>query len=120
MPAPAAQEGERTRYRAKLVKPQVVGKRVDIDRFSGSALDSDWSWAEGRVGYVAKGVALVVLGALFVLAAVRSDPQEAGGLDQALRTIGEQPFGQVLLVAVGAGFVAFGIFCGVRARYARN
>ncbi|CAA9430818.1 MAG: hypothetical protein AVDCRST_MAG35-2591 [uncultured Quadrisphaera sp.] len=74
----------------------------------------------GRVGYVAKGAALAVLGGLFVLAAVRADPQQAGGLDQALRTIGEQPFGQVLLVAVGAGFVAFGIFCAVRARYARN
>lgn len=74
----------------------------------------------GRVGYIAKGVALGVLGALFVLAAVQNDPSEAGGLDQALRTLGEQPFGQVLLVAVGVGFVAFGVFSFVRARYAKN
>lgn len=76
--------------------------------------------AAGRVGYVAKGVALVVLGGLMVLAAVRSDPSQAQGLDQALRTIGEQPYGQVLLLAVGAGFVAFGVFSIVRARYAEN
>lgn len=53
MPAPAAQEGERTRYRAKLVKPQVVGRLLDADRFSRSTLDRDWSWAQGRVGDVA-------------------------------------------------------------------
>jgi hypothetical protein len=76
--------------------------------------------ALGRVGYVAKGVALAVLGALFVLAAVQRDAQEAGGLDSALRTLGEQPFGAVLLVAVGLGFIAFGLYSVARARYARS
>ncbi len=71
----------------------------------------------GHVGYVAKGVALGAVGVLFVIAAVQSDPQDAGGLDQGLRTLGEQPFGAVILVAVGAGFVAFGLFAIVRARY---
>ncbi len=50
MPAPAAQEGERSRYRPKGVKPQVVGQVRDFDGFSGRTLDSRWSWAEGRVG----------------------------------------------------------------------
>ena len=72
----------------------------------------------GRVGYIAKGIALAVLGGLFVLAAVNSDPSRAGGLDQALRTLGGQPFGQVLLIGVGAGFVAYGVYSIVRARYA--
>lgn len=74
----------------------------------------------GRTGYIAKGVALGVLGVLFGLAALRSDPQQAGGLDAALRTVGEQPFGQVLLVAVGLGFIAFGVYSFVRARYASS
>ena len=52
MPAPAAQEGQRSRYQTKLVKPQVVGQLLDGDEFSGSTLDGDWSWAEGRVGDV--------------------------------------------------------------------
>ncbi len=71
----------------------------------------------GHVGYVAKGIALGVVGALFVTAAVQADPDDAGGLDQGLRTLGEQPFGAVILVVVGIGFVAFGAFCVVRARY---
>jgi hypothetical protein len=73
----------------------------------------------GRVGYVAKGVALGVLGALFVVAAVRSDPQQAGGLDAAFATMASQPFGAVLLVAVGLGFAAYGLYSFARARYAR-
>ena len=49
-PAPAAQEGQRSRHTTKLVKPQVVGGLLDRDEFDGTTLDGDWSWAEGRVG----------------------------------------------------------------------
>jgi hypothetical protein len=73
----------------------------------------------GRVGYVAKGAALVVLGVLFVVAAVRHDPTQAGGLDTAFATLVAQPFGAVLLVATGLGFAAYGVYSFARARYAR-
>ncbi|MFI2105143.1 DUF1206 domain-containing protein [Isoptericola sp. NPDC019693] len=73
----------------------------------------------GQVGYVAKGIALGVLGGLFVAAAVTADPEKAGGLDDALRTIREQPFGVVLLVATGVGIAAYGVYSFARARYAR-
>ncbi|MEL7977258.1 DUF1206 domain-containing protein [Isoptericola sp. F-RaC21] len=72
----------------------------------------------GQVGYVAKGVALGVLGGLFVAAAVTADPDRAGGLDDALRTIREQPFGVALLVATGLGIAAYGVYSFARARYA--
>jgi hypothetical protein len=73
----------------------------------------------GTAGYVAKGVAVGVLGALLVFAAVRADATDATGLDGAFRTIGEQPFGQVLLVLMGLGIAAFGIYLFARARYQR-
>ncbi|WP_211319292.1 DUF1206 domain-containing protein [Quadrisphaera granulorum] len=73
-------------------------------------------WA-GRAGYVAKGIALAVVGVLFVVAAARSDPSEAGGIDAAMRTLVGAPFGVVLLVAVGVGFALYGIWCFVRARW---
>ncbi|WP_218974782.1 DUF1206 domain-containing protein [Streptomyces sp. NP160] len=73
-------------------------------------------WA-GRAGYLAEGVALAVVGALFVVAAVRSDPSEAGGLDAAMRTLVGAPFGVALLVAVGVGFALYGVWCFVRARW---
>jgi hypothetical protein len=73
----------------------------------------------GQVGYIAKGAALGVLGALFVLAGVQSDAQKAGGLDDALKTIQDQPYGTVLLVATGIGIAAYGAYSFARARYAK-
>jgi hypothetical protein len=71
----------------------------------------------GMIGFPAKGVALALVGALLVYAAVTFDPSKAGGLDGALRTILEAPFGQWLLTLVAIGIAAFGAFCFVRARY---
>lgn len=72
----------------------------------------------GTVGYVAKGIAVGVAGILFVVAAVTHDPNTAGGIDSALRTLAGLPFGQVVLWLVGAGLVVYGVFCFARARYA--
>lgn len=73
----------------------------------------------GRVGYVAKGAALGVVGLLFIVAAVTNDPEEAGGLDAGLRSLLELPAGTALLTAVGAGIAAYGVYSFGRARYAR-
>jgi Domain of Unknown Function (DUF1206) len=70
----------------------------------------------GMVGYLAKGVAIGIVGVLLGLAALRSDAGAAGGLDAALRTLAGQPFGPVLLVAVAIGFAAFGVYCLAAAR----
>jgi hypothetical protein len=73
----------------------------------------------GTAGYCAKGVALAIIGGLFGYAAITYDPQKAGGLDAALATIRDQPFGAVLLVVMALGIAAFGVFCFVWARHAR-
>jgi hypothetical protein len=72
-----------------------------------------------RFGYIAKGVALMVVGGLFVVAALENDPDEATGLDGAMKTILEAPAGQWLLTIVALGFIAFGIYSFVRAKKAR-
>ena len=71
----------------------------------------------GQVGYPAKGVALGVVGALIAYAAITFDPARASGLDGAMRTILDAPFGRVLLTLVALGIAAFGAYCFVRARY---
>jgi hypothetical protein len=72
----------------------------------------------GVTGYVAKGIAVAIAGVLFVVAAVTVDPKQATGLDGALRSLASLPFGQVLLIAVAVGLIAFGLYTFVRARFA--
>lgn len=71
----------------------------------------------GKVGHIAKGVAILVVGGLFVWAALTHDPKRSGGLDQALQKIADQPFGQGLLTAVALGIGCFGLYCFARARH---
>jgi len=73
----------------------------------------------GVVGFVAKGVALVVVGILLTVAAIKVDPGSAGGLDGAIRALLDVFAGPFLVAVVGAGFIAYGAFCFFRARYAR-
>ncbi|MGN6324534.1 DUF1206 domain-containing protein [Pseudolysinimonas sp.] len=73
----------------------------------------------GTVGYVAKGIAVAIVGVLFVVAAVKLDPGEASGLDGALRALTALPFGVLLLVVVGIGLILFGGYTFLRARLAR-
>jgi hypothetical protein len=90
--------------------------RSDADTgTSGTAIT-----ALGTIGYAAKGVAIVLVGVLFVVAAVQHDPDEAGGLDEALKSLQEQPLGPWLLVIIAIGLAAFGVYCFARARYQRR
>lgn len=73
----------------------------------------------GQVGGVAKGVALALVGLLVILAAVQAKPEEASGLDAALRALAGQPYGVVALVAVAVGLLAYGVFGWFDARYHR-
>lgn len=65
----------------------------------------------GQVGYIAKGFGLGAVGGLFVWAALTYDPAKAGGLDAALRTLLDQPFGPVVVGATGVGLAAYGVYC---------
>lgn len=73
----------------------------------------------GITGYIAKGIAIVVVGILFVVAALTVDPNSATGLDGALKSLAALPFGVIILTAVGLGLIAYGVYTFVRARYAR-
>ncbi len=72
----------------------------------------------GQVGYIAKGVALGVVGGLLSYATLTFDRQKQG-LDGAMQTILAQPFGRFLLTAVALGFVAFGVFAILQSHYRR-
>jgi len=74
--------------------------------------------ALGVVGFVAKGIALLIVSVLLVVAAIQVDPEAAGGLDAAIDALIAMPYGPPLVAGVGVGLIAYGIFCLFRAPYA--
>jgi hypothetical protein len=73
----------------------------------------------GTVGYPAKGVALGVVGILFVYAAMTADADKAEGLDGALDGLLGAPAGPLIVGIVGLGFAAYGVYSFARARFAK-
>jgi len=88
-----------------------------VDTAQASPSARRWITRLGQAGYPAKGISLIVVGGLLGWAAVSYDADKAAGLDGALRTVLEAPFGKFLLTLVALGLAAFGAFCFARARY---
>jgi hypothetical protein len=85
-----------------------------LDDLKGGS--SDLGRRLGIVGYIAKGLTLAVAGVLVIVAVSRSQPDKATGLDGALKALGAQPFGTVLLISAGVGIATYGLFSFVMAR----
>ena len=75
--------------------------------------------AVGVSGYVAKGLVLAGAGILVIVATLQADPSKAAGFDAAVKTLGQAPFGKVLLILAALGIAAFGAYSFVRARFGR-
>lgn len=75
--------------------------------------------ALGAPGFIAKGAAICIVGALFVIAAVRHEPEQAGGIDGALQSLTTVPGGVIALVAIAVGLIVYGCYCVARGIWAR-
>ena len=73
----------------------------------------------GQVGYLARGLVVGIVGGLIVKAALEAHPEEASGLDGALKSLAEAPFGKVLLVVAAVGLICFGAYSFAEVRYRR-
>lgn len=71
----------------------------------------------GAVGYVGRGVTLGLIGAFLVNAAIRFDPSKAKGLDAALQTVAEQPYGRILLGLTAIGVLAYALWSFIEAAF---
>jgi hypothetical protein len=79
----------------------------------------EWlSWL-GSVGLLARFVVFGLIGLFLVRAAWEHDPQEAIGLDGALRKIVDGAYGGALLGALAAGVLCYAAYCFAEARYRR-
>ena len=71
----------------------------------------------GVVGQSARGLVFVIVGGFVLSAALADDASRSKGLDASLRTLAAQRFGAILLSVVALGFLAFGLYSLVDARY---
>ena len=112
--------------RKRSVKIKSVGKTIVYAaigwtrRFMRDLREHPGSWAvwSGIAGYIAKGIALAFVAILFLIAAVTGTPDEATGLDGAMRKLTELPGGSLPLLVIAVGFAAYGVYSLARARFA--
>jgi len=77
-----------------------------------------WVCESGRLGHTALGTVMLLVGSFLIQAAIQLNPHDAGGVQQALQTLGNQPYGVWLLAAMALGLMAYGSFTLMLARYA--
>jgi hypothetical protein len=73
----------------------------------------------GKLGFIAHGVVLPIVGLFLLHAVLQRSPGQARGIGGALHEIASQPFGQVLLAVVAFGLACYGAFQIVFAKYGR-
>ena len=83
--------------------------------------DTEQTWATriGRFGLAARGVVYSIIGFFLIQAAHQSSSNPARGLEGALDSLAQQPYGRWLLGIVALGLMAYGLYYIVQARYRR-
>ena len=69
------------------------------------------------IGTAARGAVFALAGVLVIEAAVTYKPSKAGGIDKALLTLRNQPFGEFLLILAALGLIIFGVYGLCEARW---
>ncbi len=93
--------------------------RRELKLHEMSPTEVTWATRSGQLGYAARGVVYAIIGGFFLTAALRFDPNQAGGFGQALAELARQPYGPWLLALVALGVFCYGIYSFVQARYRR-
>ncbi|SNC63684.1 protein of unknown function [Marinobacter sp. es.048] len=78
-----------------------------------------WAYPICRFGLITRGIAFLIVGVLFILAAYQINPEQAGGIGEVYSTFRRQPFGTWLMGLVALGLLAFGVYSLLEARYRR-
>lgn len=84
-----------------------------------SRAERRWILGVGTVGMVARMVVTVLIGVFLIVAAAEHDPNQAVGIDGALKRLADRSFGPALLAVVAFGFAAYGVYSLAEARFRR-
>jgi hypothetical protein len=84
-----------------------------------SRLEKLGAITSGRLGFISRGIVIGAIGVFFIRSALIYDPDEAAGLGEILLTFALTPYGPWLLGLMGIGFIAFGLYIILIARFGR-
>jgi hypothetical protein len=71
----------------------------------------------GTIGTIARGLVFALAGVGVIAAAVTHKASDSGGIDRALLTLRNQPFGEFLMLAAALGLLIFGVYGLCEARW---
>lgn len=92
-------------------------KKVDLHELS--LQQKDLLVNISRFGIAARGVVFVMIGFFILQAAKDYNPNKVKGLDGALLTLAQQPFGKFLLALMALGLIAYAVYLFLQARYSK-
>ena len=90
---------------------------LDVNRLRREA--GHWAVTVSRFGVAARAVVFALIGSTIITSGWSRDPSEVGTLASTLQTLAGQPglLGRWLFGAIAAGFVAYGFYSVIHARY---
>ncbi|BAY07190.1 DUF1206 domain-containing protein [Calothrix sp. NIES-2098] len=92
-------------------------RKLNLTELSNT--ERNWVMGICRFGLIARGIVFCIIGWFLIQAATQYNAQAAGGLDEALQTLAQQPYGPWLLGFVALGLIAYGIYMAIKARYSQ-
>jgi hypothetical protein len=78
-----------------------------------------WIRGVGTVGMVARMLVTLLIGVFLISAARLHAPEQAVGIDGALKRLADRSYGPLLLALVACGLAAYGVYSFAEARYRR-
>lgn len=86
-----------------------VNDELDLSGMSPARVT--WTKRLGAIGEIGRGIGIGLVGFFLLRSAITYNAGDATGLDGALRRLAVSGWGQVVVLIVGVGFVAYGVFC---------
>jgi hypothetical protein len=83
----------------------------ELDLSTLSPVRRRWTERLGAIGEVGRGLGIGLIGFFLLRAALTYDAAQATGLDGALRRLATETWGILVVVVIGVGFAAYGVFC---------
>ena len=105
---------------ASVVKGLGDGWRDDLETDGRTGTTGTVVGTLARTGYLSRGAAFGVIGAMFVWAGLTHDPRKSGGLDQAIVRFRDEPYGRWVILVVAVGLACYGAYHVARAWYLRG